>query len=156
MKRIILCFAAILLLFAACKKNCLQKHPKDVKPIDWENYNDVYTVFWNCYGYCDDYIMNYHENIMVSGWISQPTHGNISAHHFILVNNQGDRSETFPNIPVKSYALSDELQAMFDTCDLTKKCFIKGKLQSDHIKMGLCCEKTAQIGITDITDIYFE
>jgi len=41
MKRIILCFTAILLLFTDCNKDCIIKHPKDVKSIDWENYNDI-------------------------------------------------------------------------------------------------------------------
>jgi hypothetical protein len=44
---IISCLTAILLLFTTCEKNCIGKRPKDVKPIDWENYNDVHTVYWN-------------------------------------------------------------------------------------------------------------
>ena len=44
---IVLRFTIVLLLFAGCDKNCKIKYPKDLKPIDWENYNDVYDVIWN-------------------------------------------------------------------------------------------------------------
>jgi ABC-type oligopeptide transport system substrate-binding subunit len=64
---LILSFAAV--LFAACEKNCIGKRSKDVKPIDWENYNDVSTVYWN-------YVSLYSERkqedegktIKISGW----------------------------------------------------------------------------------------
>ena len=35
--------------FSSCQKSCIKDRPKNVKPIDWNNYNDVSTVFWN---YC--------------------------------------------------------------------------------------------------------
>ena len=67
MKRIILYLTALLLVFFACEKSCLEKKPKDVKPIDWENYNDVYTAFWNTYSACSE-SKNAKREIMVYGW----------------------------------------------------------------------------------------
>ena len=49
---LILSLAAV--LFAACGKFCLEKCPKDIKPIDWENYNSVYDVFYNYYRLCSE------------------------------------------------------------------------------------------------------
>jgi len=43
-----------------------------------------------------------------------------------------------PHIGVKNYSGILQLQAIFDTCDLTKKCFVKGRLEVDKIFRGIC------------------
>jgi hypothetical protein len=68
MRKLILSFTAVFLLFVACNKNCKIKYPKDVKPIDWENYNDVYTVYWNMVHCCSETIDLQNETIKISGW----------------------------------------------------------------------------------------
>lgn len=49
MKKIKFMLMIVLALqFSSCERQCKPiNRPKDVKPIDWENYNDVYTVYWN-------------------------------------------------------------------------------------------------------------
>ena len=75
MKRIILCLTAIVLLFTACDKGCNIARPKDVKPIDWENYNDVYDVYWNLLKFCSEPSNDDGRYIKISGWIFQgPTY----------------------------------------------------------------------------------
>ena len=156
----ILCLTALLLLFTACEKTCSVKKPKDVKPIDWENYNDVYTVYWN---YSSVYSKRKQEDegkiIKISGWITQ--HSPPNANLFALCDDSkyAIRSSGYKTSPpimhIDGYFVPG-LQAMLDSCDLTKKCFIKGKLGFREIPSGFCTGAMPIIEITDINDIYFD
>jgi hypothetical protein len=151
---LILYLITILFLFAACEKTCGIKRPKDVKPIDWENYNDVYTVFWNL-TLSDIDKFPLHEEVMVYGWIYNQYHDGISAKSFTLVDDKNgilDAPE-YPQINISGF---NELQGMFDTCALTKKCFVKGILLFNHIKYMGCSRLEIKMEITDINDIYFK
>jgi len=155
MKRIILHLATILLLFAACDKNCLnlKEKPKNLKPIDWENYNDVNTVYWNLYSF-EGEMVPVHTEIMVYGWVHYQD--GISARGFTLVDDPNIILDTHgrPKIDVENGFV--ELQAMFDTNYLTKRCFVKGKLFYSGITYGFCNIIEPGIYVTDINDIYFE
>ena len=172
MKRIVLCLTIILLLLVACDKNCLntKEKPKNLKPIDWENYNDVNTVFWNFYGPCEDfYNMNNPENIMIYGWINTITknwvyfngenYDWLASGRIELVDNPNfynDSGSKPTGYWVDLLFPVNEFKAKLDSSDLTKKCFIKGKLRFNPLKMGFCCRNSVEIVITDINDIYFE
>jgi hypothetical protein len=160
MKRVILCLAIFLLLLAACKKQCEIDYPKDVKPVDWENYNDVHTVFWNYYTLCSETKEEDRgKEIMVSGWISQ---GRYKGSLFFVedmskINDDNNNPLTTGNIPIDSRYL--ELQNILDTSDITKKCHVKGKLDFDCLYiMSRVCESKSRpvINIENINDIYFE
>lgn len=150
---LILSFAAV--LFAACEKNCIGKRSKDVKPIDWENYNDVSTVYWN-------YVSLYSERkqedegktIKISGWKAW------SYDAFSLCDDAkyADRNlgyvAAFPHVDI--YFNFPEAYTILDTCDLKKKCFIKGNLSFFIIKGGMCTKAEPIIEVTNINDIYFK
>jgi hypothetical protein len=151
MKRIVLYLTALLLLFVACEKN-----PKDVKPIDWEDYNDVYTVYWNCYSSCDKIKSEYAGKIIkISGWKAW------SYDSFNLCDDAkyADRSlgysAAFPFIPILCNL--SEFKTKMDTNDLTKKCFIKGIIylesSEEHPRN---CIIAPYIEITNIDNIYFK
>jgi hypothetical protein len=151
---IILCLTAILLLFAACDKTCGIKSPKDVKPIDWENYNSVYDVFYNYYRLCSEQRYEDSEKtIMVSGWLYRLWGG-----YFILRNipNHTNEDSEFPSIQLLIYGIEKEFIAKIDTCDLTKKCFVKGELIFGCAEAGLCSTSAPLIIIKSVDDIYFE
>jgi len=148
MKKIILCLTAVLLLFIAC-----EKIPKDIKPIDWENYNDVYTVYWNCYSSCKKIKSEYEgEIIKISGWKIQSRDG------FAL----GDDAKCAENLFVPSpfevvyIEFSPGISAFLDTCDLTKKCFIKGKIKLVRDETRTNCFVRPIIEVSHINYIYFE
>ena len=150
MKRIILCLTALLLLFAACKKHCYLKSPKNLKPIDWENYNDIYTVYWNTVHCCSEAKNLQNDTIKISGW--KPSNS-------IDLSSLCDYPDAYYGNGIVvvqiAYYLS-EIHAKLDTCDLTKKCYIKGRiyLDSEHFPRG--CTVFPIIEITDPNDIYFE
>lgn len=156
----ILCITVILLSSAACDKFCGMKPPKDVKPIDWDNYNDVHTVFWNYYTLCSETKeKDRGKEIMVSGWISQGAYK--SALFFVEdVSKTNDNNNTplaMGNIPIVSIDL--ELQNKLDTSDITKKCYVKGTLDFDCLYvMSRVCESKSRpkINVLNADDIYFK
>jgi len=148
MKKIILVFTAIVLLFTACEKSCLEKKPKNLKLIDWENYNDVYTVYWNYHQECPGKQEDENKEIMVYGWIKNGFMG------WELV---ADRNSN-PNGGNSHVILqaANQVPAIIDSSDLTKKCFIKGILGLCNFPTNNCCHVVPLIMITNINDIYFE
>ena len=149
MKKVILSIIAILLLFIAC-----EKIPKDVKPIDWENYNDVYTVYWNCYSSCEKIKSEYEgKTIKISGW-------KIQSRDAFALGDDAKCAENFfvpsPSAVVDIDCYFPEADAFLDTCDLTKKCFIKGKIRFDMLKYSSSCSVKPKIEVMDINDIYFK
>ena len=157
MKRIILSLAAILLLFAACEKSCLEKRPKNVKPIDWENYNDVYTAFWNAYSKISESSYMRGQEIMVYGWVE----AKYSEDGFILVTNTNDTDKSLPligkpHLDVRIWGQVTPIHEKLDSYDLTKKCYVKGKLEFNVIHKGMCSIAIPEIIIENIDDFYFE
>ena len=149
MKRVFFYSTVLLLLFTTCDKT-----PKDVKPIDWENYNDVYTVFWNCYSSCKEIKSEYvDKTIKISGWKVQ------SADLFVLGDDAKCAETFFAPAPSTVIAINFYFpgsDAFLDTCDLTKKCFIKGKIRLPMGKFSSGCFIEPTVGVMDINDIYFE
>jgi len=167
MKKIILCIIVVLLIFTGCNNNgCKIKYPKNIKPIDWENYNNVYDIFWNYH--TENSVTNKKidqdrgKDIMVYGYIF-----GISTFHFSLIANK-DNSEIQLFISPFDYHYEDDdryanidtllnqIQTKLDTSDLTKKCFIKGKLSNESFPNNDCNWIDPKIIITDINNIYFE
>ena len=156
----ILCITAVVLLFANCDKNCKIKYPKDLKPIDWENYNDVYTVYWN---YCTvssetnkKIEQDRDKDIMIYGWVCFPHSIN---HEFALSeypNGSGIMCTIGILPPIDTINnIVGQVRVKLDTSDLTKKCFIKGvlRLRPAPVKG---CKCVPHIDILDVNDIYFK
>ena len=129
MKKLSMCFTAILLLLSACEKDCKINYPKNLKPIDWENYNDVYTVYWNYKSDCQEIRKDENKDIMVSGWIHN--FNGFSRLDFELGDTPDENhtpciliTTSVGDVPYEGL----EVILKLDTCDLSKKCFIKGKL----------------------------
>ena len=153
MKKVIFSIIAVLLLFAACDKNCKIKYPKDLKPIDWENYNDVYTVYWNLAHCCSESINIQSDTIKISGW-------KVQSRDLFALGDDAKCAETLfvPSPSTVVYIDFDFLEAyaFLDTCDLTKKCFIKGKINYTPNEFTSRCFIEPKIKVMDINDIYFE
>ena len=158
MKRLLISFTAILLLLSACEKSCLEKRPKNVKPIDWENYNDVYTVYWNYRTLCSEIkTEDLGREIMLTGWVRLPLHN--GEDYFSLVSDVAEAGEypgpvPTPNISIAMY--SDSIRYYLASCDLTKKCFIKGRLDISCHDLSGICESKAYPHLLNVGNIYFE
>ena len=159
MKRGILCLAAILLLSVACEKQCLTQRPKDVKPIDWGDYNDVYTVYWNYHTLCSETKEEDRgKEIMIYGWMQPGWDGvSVSASMFALKDDRNDI--ILASIDIKTVVNSleyDSIQTKLNSCDLAKKCFIKGRLDFHCLHIQGWSKAVAGIYLENVNDIYFE
>jgi len=176
----VFCITTLLLLFTACKKDCRKGNckddpckidrPKDVKPIDWEGYNSVYDVFWNYKGTEKSSDMG--KNIKIYGWIFQGIEDyEFDGYKFALISDkEGVFLSNFSTINsgtgiyVISYAyfvgnnenFTDSLKNKFAINDITKKCFIKGRLFYNELYTNYCKNITPMITLEDVNDIYFE
>jgi len=153
-KILFLSLVSILLLFVGCEKSCNVKAPKNLKPIDWENYNDVYTVYWNYVSL--EWKSNQEDEgktIKVSGWSPWWYDLFYLCDYAKYVDNTV-RPDAIPTILI----ICDlpGFKEKLNTCDLTKKCFVKGKLSFHVNEMGFCNKVVPVIEVIDINDIYFE
>ena len=165
MKRIILCFTAIILLFTNCNNECKNgdcneeypckiDRPQNLKPIDWENYNDVHTVYWNTVHYCGEPNNIQGDTIMISGWRPWSYDFFYLCDEAKYADNSLGYTAAKPIVRIVCYL--PEFSEKLDTCDLTKKCFIKGKLMGESFSDMNCNWIEPIIEITDINNIYFE
>ena len=161
----ILCSVSLFVL--SCGRTEIEK-PSDVMPICWEDYNDVYHVFWNYRSRkCSTKTGTTGKTIKVFGWVK-----NVNTHELLLVSD--------PNVPVFSsydnsidvysmyirkgiavlqvrlHPIADEAKIKLDTCDFTKKCFIQGELAVENRHSKPHCSIVPTIVLNDIDDIYFE
>ena len=159
-------------LFAfSCKPTCNIKIPKGINPIDWVNYNDVYTFYWNYVKDCSAIYNDRGKYIKVSGWIFQGGRfAPVNPADFYLIDNEANifalNSSVGTSIMVKvgfgkyndcwlCEELTDLLKIKFTEADITKKCFVRGRLDYFSIDT-MCCHEVPIIIINDIDDIYFE
>jgi len=159
MKKVILYIAALFMLSVACKPNCDVKIPNGVKPIDWENYNDTYTVYWNYKGNDCSSSGKTGLTIKMYGWIFHPQ--DVSAWSFYLLSDSLLVEANNPKcamVWIKCFEKEEigRLKAKFDTSDLTKKCYVAGKLFIDSFSNNDCCTTESEITIENADDVYFE
>jgi len=137
-------------LFYGCE-TCKIKYPKNLKPIDWENYNDVHTVVWNFLSECNgfDYGMQ-KKNIMIYGWMT-----GYSVHSGIIQikNNSENTGETLI-VRITNDVEKDIYEKLFAP-NWPKKCFAKGELLLEA-EYTTCCRIVPELKVNRGEDIYFE
>jgi hypothetical protein len=155
-----------MLVFPACEKMCKQKMPKNLKPIDWSNYNDVYTIYWNNINKC---IEKNHsdiaegEKIKIYGWVKLDPYGDNDFSYgfngFTLID---DQSQIFaPNLidcRHVSVVFRFEEDVTVDTNEIIskKRCYVEGKLYFNCQYLGRCKKTGILILVSNADDIYFE
>jgi hypothetical protein len=137
----------------------IKKLPKDLKPIDWINYNDVYTVYWNNINNCvEGDFSDENKKIKIYGWVHNPNGNKDFSHDFILID---DQSQIFaPNSSDCSIDVFLEKGVKVDTNGiiLNKKCYVEGKLFFmclTHNRGGAQTTVTF-VRVYNSNDIYFE
>jgi hypothetical protein len=150
-------------------------------PIDWDNYNDVYNVFWNYFsdnckgsGHLGEIIKIYGKIDPNSFHFSQDS--DTSRFSFVLMtehkyedndiyeylNNRFNISG--PSMVVLGSLATAELLEMLTLVNLIKRIYIKGKVRTDPLTgdpVGMlhrdpCCFAFPHIIFYSIDDIYFE
>jgi len=161
--KLMLCLTLFsLLTLTSCLNFCKPiERPEDLEAIDWKNYNDVKTVYWNLFDKCENIDYNQTgDTIMVYGWIVTPRYENIKAYGFALSdkteNTTDHRYSRVIGVQCFDTYVIDRIQSIFDTTDLMKKCYVKGTLEFNDMPTNTCCTADPIIIIHDAEDIYFE
>ena len=147
---------SMIVFFLSCKSDfCEIKKPKDIKPIDWENYNDVYTVYWNFISDCiifGDWPSNgswqLEKTIKIYGLI---TGYSLHSGSLNFKNQDLDKSVTVSITNEIEKEIYEKLYAP----NWPKKCYAKGDLHLKPIETE-CCIVFPLIIVNSIDDIYFE
>jgi len=144
--------------------------PENLKPIDWENYNDVYTVHWTYYrrnDIDDPWVFEDDEKpIRVHGWVAPDGFDiglDLGPSHFILIGDESnDHIPFIPVLIIGGSEIVDSIKEKIATADLTKKSYVRGKLCT-HTAVcittrpwGCRCIVHPRIRIYSADDIYFE
>ena len=148
---------------------CIIDRPKDLKLIDWGNYNDVYTVYWTYYNReagTESWVYEDTTKILkIYGWIIQnhewDEHNYNGLADFIFVDSQDGELPHVPFVAVGDSDVVDSIKTKLSIADPTKKWYAQGKLSFptalciDGADFG-CCLLVPVIKIYRVDDIYFE
>jgi len=98
------------------------KKPANLKPLSKTEYNDVYTVYYNCNQNCSEYPNQYEgDTVMVCGWRTQTD----------LFSIADDTVKRFPEIYVDNIYVQDEY--------IRKKIYITGTIKNDCVSGAPTC-----------------
>jgi len=161
MKKIALFTIVLSLFLTSCEKKgdvCKINYPNNVKDIDWNNYNDVYTVHWNYHSECGKVKNDDNgKEIMVYGILS-PEY--VQSAEFLYLTDCINDLKPIIIIETRRVFENDSLfyqvQAKLDTSDLTKKCFIKGEIYLFDFHTNDCCWSRPIILLTNVNNIFFK
>ena len=161
-KLIIPLFCCIVLAFGCEKsKKCTGG------PIDFENYNDVNTIFKGICRYVDvDIPGKTGVRVKAMGYILSAGVNEVNLGGFRLMDNPevvydkymfGGKGIYYIEVLVPDYEVRALLKGKFDTCDLTRKCYLEGEVFMNPC----CCDNTecwniTEIIVTDANDITFK
>jgi len=141
-----LSLVSILLLFAACKRD----KPKNVQPIDCENYNDVHTVAWNAAHSCSETIDIQCDTIKICGLLT-----GYSLHSGSLNLKDLDKNINATVTVRINREIEKEIYEELYAPNWPKKCFAKGRLIFNYIHTNNC-RVEPMVVVFDANDIYFE
>ena len=174
-KNIVVAFLLLLAgVLASCEKEsqspdrnpCIIDRPQNLQSIDWENYNDVYTVYWTYYRRERNELLpeDTTKIIKVYGWIAQDNelYRRMYNADFTLIGNEtGEDTPFVPFIIVGDSEVVDAIKAKLATADPMKKCYVRGKL---CFSLGFCidgedfgcCLIYPRMRVYSANDVYFE
>ena len=152
----------VVLFAAGCDKGNETKRPKDLKPIDWENYNDVYTVYWNCKMLDCSQAGDTGNILKIEGWLLQPGANihEIKPDEFCIVGEPNliylDNKNGTILIQTATPEIAEQMRIKFENSDLTRKCYIIGRFVINPLYMNGWCGTSPKIIMTDADNIIFE
>lgn len=159
MKRIYILI--ISLFFAGCSFNerCdIIAVPDNVKPIDWEGYNDVSTVYWNNTGDCLDFtIGSTGKTIKLYGRIVPIT--GYGPHPVVAFSLSSDSVYIAGSNPclIEMRCGGDQFEfllAEYIAAEGKMRCYVTGDLVINSVEEHRCCFAIPEIFVRSIDSIY--
>jgi hypothetical protein len=165
MKTIISIFSSIILFITSCgnkqENSCPPPLGVEFNDIDWNTYNSVDTTYINNNLECSDsktYVRK-GKTIKICGWKIQNNDNFSITDDSLYAIGEHSYHHSFPmNINYPS-EIQEKLSILINNSDLSKKCYIVGKLYFEKIMDGdgdWCCQVAPYIFLENIEDIYFE
>ena len=139
--------------------------PKSFSPIDWDNYNDVYTIYWNYE--IDNSILERGPTgkiLKAEGWVVPINwQEEIKPYYFKLIDvpykqiqTQMDWYERYTvYVRTATPKVGEQLRIKIENSDLSKKCYITGDLVIEFMD-GAWNGYTPIIEITNADNVIFE
>jgi len=169
MKKIILCLAACAIVtgFMSCKPPIIGGCGDDIiipahNPIDRENYNNVYTVFWN---YFDN---ECYDSVLMCGYVGYDKYNDRVVFPVRLYDDSIKAldcttytgGDFFKQVVVNitwADSISDQIKSIINN-SIPNKCYIKGFVYHQYeLFYGLCYyHHLPKLYIKNVEDIYFK
>ena len=161
MKKLFILIIVLSITGFSCNKKCGVDKPKNIKPIDWENYNDVHTVKWNFRDDCSKFPLGRTgKTIKMYGWIFHPQ--SVNPYLFALLSDSLFVEADNPKCAMV-YVICDgdreectAISSKINSSDSKRKCYVMGELSIDHLAGNTCCTSEPEILLKSSDDIYFE
>jgi len=164
--RLIIAILAATVLFCSCKERCAGCYdcdsilvitkPADLKPIDWDGWNDAYTV-WHTFHDVRENAQYSHrgDTIMCYGKISRILTSHI--YSSLIYLECKDASEPFYiyTTPLMDSIEKDSLVNLLDGICCSDTCFARGVLDLSADQFTGCSVEPS-IELMSIEDIYFK
>ena len=143
-----------------CGKYVTQK-PANVKPIDTENYNDVYTVYWN---YFDNATNPYSlREVLMCGYVvvyGMDKSGNLL--WYPMLTDDSIKAINYVDMHITkvyfswSNTISDQINSIVNT-SIPNKCYIRGFVELEYTQFNNCeTHYIPKLVIVNAEDIYFK
>jgi hypothetical protein len=155
----IVCLVVCVGLLGGCKGYCKEeskpiKIPADIKPIDTENYNDVYTVYWNYFDKNATY-----DTVLVCGYVivyGTDKSGNLLWYPTLTDDSIKTIDYKGMNISRLELSWNDSISNQVESAinaSIPNKCYIKGIVESRIAYTGKCDFRGHNIPILRITNV---
>ncbi|MCQ2322458.1 MAG: hypothetical protein MJZ47_02425 [Bacteroidales bacterium] len=170
--RLIVVLLAAATLLCSCRKLCDGCHnpncnetvkPADLKPINWDGWNDTYTIWYNCHRertYDDADVRSWAgDTIRCYGRISKYLYDDYTSfsevQNIYLECTSANKLEIDISM-VMSGSGGDSLVRVLDSSSYSDTCFVKGLMCAYGGDIMGCYYLTPSIMLTSAKDIYFK
>ncbi len=136
-----------------CAETCYDiEKPANLKPIDWNGWNDAYTVYFNFYDNEEDACYDHNgDTIMCYGHLPESWH--VSPYGVFYLEVTGSSN----NLKIKFNDNNiDSLTCLLNNSSHSDTCFVKGVLKLCGYDIQCCIVVDPCIFVNKIEDIYFK
>ena len=155
----------IIALFCSCKRTCKDiVKPSDLKPIDWNGWNDAYTVGYTFYDNVENACYDFNgDTILCYGHIARilyDNHTSLKPEHLFFEGSENMKHQEWVYIGFSSTILQnnserDSLISLLNSYSHSDTCFVKGILKVEPQYIDPCDIVAPHIYVHSIEDICF-
>lgn len=165
--KLLIVFLVILSLFCSCKHKCYEVvKPSNLKPIDWNGWNDAYTVGYTFYDNEENACYDYDgDTILCYGHIAKYLYDDCSSLNpdndiYLESGHKQQGVGLFFSFIYENSSERDSLVSLLNSSTYSDTCFVKGvfKIYDHHIitNSKSCMYSYPHITVCRLEDIWFK